>query len=202
MRLAYPQADSAQGAIPAPAQRSQCRYLDASCSSRNQKMSQFPAAATESCSPWFGGRQATDFVRNFGRFKEATEVANTRAEANASVRTLISHPVGRAVQAAVCKTAEAGAIPAWDSISSGIGVDRHTSVFQTEIEGALPSCPSTFRDANTGAGQDFHRPGCGGSTPPSCRGLCRRPPGLQTLTVKSRFLTGENSVRFRGNPPF
>jgi hypothetical protein len=25
---------------------------------------------------------------------------------------------------------------------------------------------------------------------------------LQTLTVKSRFLTGENSVRFRGNPPF
>ena len=85
---------------------------------------------------------------------------------------------------------------------SGIGVDRHTSVFQTEIEGALPSCPSTFRDANTGAGQDFHRPGCGGSTPPSCRGLCRRPPGLQTLTVKSRLLTGENSVRFRGNPPF
>src|ERR1017187_9653673 len=115
MRLAYPQADSAQGAIPAPAQRSQCRYLDASCSSRNQKISQFPAAATESCSPWFGGRQATDFVRNFGRFKEVTEVANTRAEANASVHTLISHPVGRAVQAAVCKTAEAGAIPAWDS---------------------------------------------------------------------------------------
>jgi hypothetical protein len=26
--------------------------------------------------------------------------------------------------------------------------------------------------------------------------------GLQTLTVKSRLLTGENSVRFRGNPPF
>ena len=26
--------------------------------------------------------------------------------------------------------------------------------------------------------------------------------GLQTLTVKSRLLTGENSVRIRGNPPF
>src|SRR5215467_4135446 len=33
-RLAYPQADSALGAIPAPAQRSQRRYLDRSCSSR------------------------------------------------------------------------------------------------------------------------------------------------------------------------
>jgi hypothetical protein len=26
--------------------------------------------------------------------------------------------------------------------------------------------------------------------------------GLQTLIVKSRLLTGENSVRIRGNPPF
>ena len=26
--------------------------------------------------------------------------------------------------------------------------------------------------------------------------------GLQTLTVKSRLLTGENSVRIRGDPPF
>jgi len=26
--------------------------------------------------------------------------------------------------------------------------------------------------------------------------------GLQTLTVKSRLLTGENSVRIRGGPPF
>src|SRR5882757_5586793 len=67
-----------------------------------------------------------------------------RAEARAFARTLISYPVGRAVQAAACKAAEAGAIPARDSISSGIGVDRHTSVFQTEIERALLSCPSTF----------------------------------------------------------
>src|SRR5882724_6638565 len=38
-----------------------------------------------------------------------------RAVAKASARTLISHPVGRAVQAAACKAAEAGAIPARDS---------------------------------------------------------------------------------------
>jgi len=28
------------------------------------------------------------------------------------------------------------------NFSSGIDVDRHTPVFQTGIEGALPSCPS------------------------------------------------------------
>ena len=43
-----------------------------------------------------------------------------------------------------CKATPVGAIPTRDSISSGIGVDRHTSVFQTEIERALLSCPSTF----------------------------------------------------------
>ena len=76
-----------------------------------------------------------------------------RTEARASVRTLISDPVGRGAcarpPAAVCKAAEAGAIPARDSISSGIGVDRHTrwpsaKTFQTGVEGALPSCPSIF----------------------------------------------------------
>jgi hypothetical protein len=39
---------------------------------------------------------------------------------------------------------------------SGISVERYTPVFQTGIEGALPSCPSIFRDANTGAGQVHH----------------------------------------------
>ena len=76
--------------------------------------------------------------------------------AQAYIRALISYPVGREVQAAVCKTAETGATPVRDSISSGIGVDRHTLVFQTEIEGALPSCPSSLRHANAGVGQDFH----------------------------------------------
>ena len=65
-----------------------------------------------------------------------------RTEAKVSVRTSISYPVGRAVQAAACKAAEAGAIPARDSISPGIGVERHTPVFQTGVRGAIPRCPS------------------------------------------------------------
>ena len=89
------------------------------------------------------------------RFRIKLASQPLRAEAIAAARNLISYPVGRAVQAAACEAAEAGAIPARDSISSGIGVDRHTSVFQTEVERALLSCPSTFRDANTGAGQNF-----------------------------------------------
>ena len=64
--------------------------------------------------------------------------------------------------------------------------------------GAAPIALTILRDANTGAGQDPHRPGCGGSTPPSRR-VCF---GLQTLIVKSRLLTGENAVRIRGDPPF
>jgi hypothetical protein len=64
------------------------------------------------------------------------------------------HPIGRSAQAAACKAAEAGAIPARDSILSGIGVERHTPVFQTGIQGALPWCSTILRDANTGAGQD------------------------------------------------
>ena len=62
--------------------------------------------------------------------------------------TLLSafdYPVGRLAQAAACKAAKAGAIPARDSISPGISVERHTPVLQTGIEGALPSCPSTER---------------------------------------------------------
>jgi hypothetical protein len=51
-----------------------------------------------------------------------------QAEAKASACPFNFYPVGRATQAAVCKTAEAGATPARDSI---------------------------FRDANTGAGQDL-----------------------------------------------
>src|SRR5213594_4442411 len=36
----------------------------------------------------------------------------------------------------------------WQATSPGIGVERHTPVFQTGIEGALPSCPSiSGRDA-------------------------------------------------------
>ncbi len=39
-----------------------------------------------------------------------------------------------------------------------------------------------------------HRPDCGGSTPPSRSRSLRVPPGLQTLTAKSRLLTGEKCL--------
>lgn len=126
-------------------------------------------------------------------------------------------PVGRATQAMVCKSIQVGATPARDSNSSGIGVERYTPVFQTGVRGAIPRCPSNlgsgrraaapgrrsaptlpciFRDAKSRCRSELHRSGRGGSTPPS------RSLGLQTLPVKSRLLTGENSVRIRGNPPF
>ena len=54
---------------------------------------------------------------------------------------------------------------------------------------------SHFRDANTGAGQDF----TGLAAAVQLR--LHVAIGLQTLTVKSRLLTGENTVQFRGNPP-
>ena len=69
-------------------------------------------------------------------------------------------------------------------------------VFHTGVEGALPSCPSISCDANTGAGQGFT------DLAAAVQLRLRVASGLQTLTVKSRLLTGENSVRIRGDPPF
>src|SRR5258707_1368241 len=60
-----------------------------------------------------------------------------RAEAKASVRTSISHPVGRTAQAVACKTTQASATLARDSISSGIGVERYTPAFPAGIPGAI-----------------------------------------------------------------
>ncbi len=58
-----------------------------------------------------------------------------------------------------------------------------------------------FRNANTGAGQDF----TGLTAAVQLRLRVAVPVdghlGLQTLTVKSRLLPGENTVRIRGNPP-
>lgn len=87
------------------------------------------------------------------------------------------------------------------AIFTGIGVHRYTPVFQTGVEGAIPSCPSKFSERgcvrsisrstptcstrcwvsdHRRAPKYFsrreyrcrpglHRPGCGGSTPPSRR---------------------------------
>jgi hypothetical protein len=61
-----------------------------------------------------------------------------------------------------------------------------------------PSCGSAshFRDANTGAGQGIT------DLAAAVQLRLRVASGLQTFTVKSRLLTGENAVQFRGNPPF
>ena len=54
-----------------------------------------------------------------------------------------------------------------------------------------------FRGANTGAGQDL----TGLAAVVQLRLRVAIPFGLQTLLVKSRLLTGENTVQFRGDPP-
>ena len=52
------------------------------------------------------------------------------------------------------------------------------------------------RDANTGAGQDPHRPDCGGSTPPSCRDR------VASIAAMQRFLKPQSTGQHRGDPPF
>ena len=64
--------------------------------------------------------------------------------------------------------------------------------FQTGVQGALPLWPcantsSISRDANR-CRSGLHRPGCGGSTPPSRRVPCGRPPGSQALQRCSGLL--------------
>jgi hypothetical protein len=58
--------------------------------------------------------------------------------------------------------------------------------------------PVHSRDANTGAGQDF----TGLAAVVQLRLRVAVLFGLQTLLMKSRLLTGENTVRIRGDPPF
>ena len=125
-----------------------------------------------------------------------------RAEAKASARTnFIFHiPLAEQVRRRFAKPQRLVQFQHGIRILSGIGVDRHTSVFQTEIEGALPSCPSILRDANTGADQDHHPDSESGRRFNST--FVSLSSGLQTLIVKSRLLTGENSVQIRGDPPF
>ena len=61
--------------------------------------------------------------------------------------------------------------------------------------GALPAALAISRDAKSRCRSEPQGSDCGGSTPPS------RSLGSQTLIVKSRLLTGENSVQIRGDPP-
>ena len=112
----------------------------------------------------------------------------------------------------------------------GIGVERHTPVFQTGIEGALPSCPS-ISQVNLVCRRRPRTVEGAGARPP-CRAAdsvrlgfplrdantgagqdftdlaaavqlrVRVAFGSQTLTVKLRLLPGWNTVRVRGDPPF
>ena len=62
--------------------------------------------------------------------------------------------------------------------------------------GAAPIALTISRDANTGAGQDPHRPDCGGSTPPSCRDR------VASIAAMQRFLKPQSTGQHRGDPPF
>ena len=86
-------------------------------------------------------------------------------------------------------------LPERDCVRSA---SRSTSSISEALRlGLRPQPRSTlFATRKTGAGQDF----TGLTAAVQLR--LRVASGLQTLTVKSRLLTGENSVRIRGNPPF
>src|SRR6266581_4079378 len=62
--------------------------------------------------------------------------------------------------------------------------------------GAAPIALTILRDANTGASQDPHRPGCGGSTPPSCRDW------VASIATMQRSLKPQSTGQHRGDPPF
>ena len=66
------------------------------------------------------------------------------------------HPVGRAAQAAACKAAEAGAIPARDSIFRSAELRFGPNQFLHDCQRADSEIGAPiFRDVNTGAGHDF-----------------------------------------------
>ena len=67
---------------------------------------------------------------------------------------------------------------------------------EQEQTGVVPVALTILRDANTGAGQDPHRPDCGGSTPPSC---CDR---VASIAAMQRFLKPQSTGQHRGDPQF
>ena len=66
---------------------------------------------------------------------------------------------------------------------------------EQEKAGAIPAALTISRDANTGAGQDPHRPDCGGSTPPSCRDW------VASIAAMQRSLKPQSTGQHRGDPP-
>ncbi len=71
----------------------------------------------------------------------AEAIASAQHSALSILHSAFRCPVGRAAQAAVCKTVQVGATPARDSnFISSIGVERYTPAFQAGILGAIPRC--------------------------------------------------------------
>ena len=61
--------------------------------------------------------------------------------------------------------------------------------------GALPAALSISRDAKSRCRSGLHRPGCGGSTPPSCRGR------VASIAAMQRSLKPQSTGQHRGDPP-
>ncbi len=118
-------------------------------------------------------------------------------------RLYLSYPVGRAVQAAVCKTADAGAIPARDSILPSISVERYTLLavrkdLPNRNTGRATLMLDHFSRRECRCQPGLHRPGCGGSTPPCASRLFR----VASIAAMQRSLKPQSTGQHRGDPPF
>ena len=67
---------------------------------------------------------------------------------------------------------------------------------EQEQAGALPAALTISRDAKSRCRPGPQRPGCGGSTPPSCRGR------VASIAAMQRFLKPQSTGQHRGDPPF
>ena len=107
-------------------------------------------------------------------------------------------PVGRGAPAETPRGRGNGRVPGpvhWGSLPErSLKVRR--LLREQDQTGAVPVALTISRDANTGAGQDPHRPGCGGSTPPSCRDW------VASIAAMQRFLKPQSTGQHRGDPPF
>ena len=66
---------------------------------------------------------------------------------------------------------------------------------EQEQAGALPAALTISRDAKSRCRPGPHRPGCGGSTPPSCRGR------VASIAAMQRSLKPQSTGQHRGDPP-
>ena len=67
---------------------------------------------------------------------------------------------------------------------------------EQEQTGAVPVALTISRDAKSRCRPGLHRPGCGGSTPPSCRAW------VASIAAMQRSLKPQSTGQHRGDPPF